>query len=110
MDLAGWLWLALGGAACAVAVWSWLGRTPRARWWFGRSGFYPLVLGALPGFGLLLVVGGLYRLLGSGAEAFLVPFFLIGAVITFIGIAHPRWWGPGWFRRAPSGGSGRRGA
>ena len=64
----------------------------------------------LPGFGLLLVVGGLYRLLGSGAEAFLVPLFVVGAAVTFIGVIHPRWWGPGWFRRAPSGRSRMRGA
>jgi len=110
MDLAGWLWLAVGVVACAVAVWSWLGRTPRARWWFGRSGYYPLVLGALPGFGLLLVAAGLYRLLGSGAEVFLMPLFVVGAAVTFIGIIHPHWWGPGWFRRAPSGRSRMRGA
>ncbi len=109
MDLTGWGWLVVGLACCTLAAWSWLGRTPRARWWFGRSGYYSLVLGALPGFGLLLVVGGLYRLLGSGAKPFLVPFFLIGAGVTFIGIVHPRWWGPGWFRRARSGRSAMRG-
>ena len=106
MDPIGWFWLVIGVGACALAAWSWLGRTPRARWWFGRSGLYPLVLGALPGFGLLLVVGGLYRLLGSWADALLVPLFVVGALVTFIGVLHPRWWGPGWFRRAPSGRSG----
>jgi hypothetical protein len=110
VNVAGWSWLLVGLLACAVAAWSWLGRTPAARWWFGRSGYYPLVLGALPGFGLLLVVGGLYRLLSSGANVFLMPFFLAGVVVTFVGILHPRWWGPGWFRRAPSGGSRTHGA
>lgn len=103
MELTGWAWLVLGVVACAVAAWCWLGRTPRARWWFRRTGYYPLVLGALPGFGVLLLVGGLYRLLGSGVEGYLTPFFLVGAVILFIGVIHPRWWGPGWFRRAPTG-------
>ncbi len=110
MDLAGWVWLVVGLAAVSLAAWSWLGRTPAARWWYGRSGFYPLVLGVLPGFGLLLVVAGLYRLLGGDADALLVPLFVVGAATTFIGVAHPRWWGPGWYRRALSGGSRMSGA
>src|SRR3978361_48037 len=107
MDLSGWACLVLGVAACAVAAWCWLGRTPRARWWFKRSGYYPLVLGALPGFGILLIVGGLYRLLGSGSEAYLAVFFVIGAAVLFIGGVPPGGWGPGWFRRAAPSSSSR---
>ena len=103
MELTGWVWLVLGIGLCGVAAWSWLGRTPRARWWFKRSGYYPLVLGALPGFGILLLVGGLYRLLGSDSEGYLAPLFVVGAAVLLIGVVHPRWWGPGWFRRAPDG-------
>lgn len=64
-----------------------------------------MVLGALPGLGLLLVVGGLNRILGDSSEPFLVPIFLAGAAILFIGVVHPRWWGPRWFRQAPGDGS-----
>jgi hypothetical protein len=40
----------------------------------------------------------------------IVLLFVVGAAVTFIGIIHPHWWGPGWFRRAPSGRSRMRGA
>lgn len=90
-----------GVAALALTGWSWAGRSPGARWWFHRQGYHSLVLGALPGMGLLLVVGAVVGLAGGRAVGLLVPLFLVGVVIVFVGIARPPWWGPRWFRESP---------
>lgn len=77
-------------AVLALTGWSWAGRSPSARWWFHRQGYHSLVLGALPGMGLLLVVGAIVGLTGGRATGLLTPMFLIGVAIVFVGIAHPR--------------------
>jgi hypothetical protein len=105
MDRSGWAFLVVGVAAAVFTTWCWLGHTPAARWWSKRSGYHALVLGALPGFGILLVVAGLYRLLGSDSEPYLMALFVVGAAVLFIGVVHPSWWGPGWFRRGRSSSS-----
>lgn len=105
-DGGAWFGLVAGIVALALAAWSWAGRSPRARWWYRSEGYYPLVLGALPGMGLLLVVGFAYRLTGRSELGVLAPFFFVGLAVIVLGIVHPSWWGPGWFRASPE--SGRR--
>ncbi len=61
------------------------------------------MLGALPGFGLLLCVGGIYQM-NRDAEPYLVPFFLLGFLVLIVGVIRPAWWGPRWFRSSPEGG------
>lgn len=102
-DAGDWVGLGAGIVALVLAAWSWAGRSPRARWWFRREGYHSMVLGGLPGFGLLLVVGFAYKLTGESALAVIAPLFLAGIAVVLLGILQPSWWGPSWFRAAPEG-------
>lgn len=98
--------IALAGAGMlAVAVWSWAGRSARARRWARRPWGPRMRLGLLPGGGLLLLFGSLGTLfdLSQGPTVLklgLSFLFFFGLLLVAIGGLSwvPRWWGPRWYR------------
>jgi len=96
----------VGTALLALFAWCWAGRSRGARWWATRRFGPQLVLGVVPGLGLIVVSGGVLTLAGTAAALPLTPLFLVGAVLELAGIFDllPRRWGPAWYRgRARSG-------
>jgi hypothetical protein len=102
----------LGAALLALSAWCWAGRSSGARWWSGRPFGARLMLGLVPGLGLLVCtvgLGVLFGLSGPLASVLLAVPFLIGLLLELAGMFAliPRWWGPGWYRRSPAGKRGR---
>jgi hypothetical protein len=106
-DGASWLYIVFGVLLLLIVTWSWSGATVGSRWWVKNignkrgSGFHPLVLGFLPGLGMLSIAGGIYHLVSHNSPWMVLAYilFIAGTLIFFGGIFfHPRWWGPRWFR------------
>lgn len=100
----------IGAGLLALFAWCWLGRARSARWWATRRFGPQLVLGVIPGLGLIVVAAGVLTLAGTGAALPLTPLFLAGAVLELAGIFDllPHWWGPAWYRSRPRGRAGNR--
>jgi hypothetical protein len=97
------------GLFCLVfTVWTWRGRTARARWWAASPFFGVLVaLVAVPGIGGITLGAALFE---WGVPMWLCsPLLLAGFVSTFWGFVidvialfwwpAQRLWGPGWYSR-----------
>jgi hypothetical protein len=93
----------IGVCLLAVSVWGWAGRSRMARWWVGRPFGPQLVLGLLPGLGLLVLGGGLLALAGTAVALAVALPMLLGAVLELAGMSSllPGWWGPKWYRQLP---------
>lgn len=94
------LWIvALGGALLGFASWSSLGRSPAARWWVRSWEGDALVLGIVPGMGLVLFGLGLVAVFDGALQTVGSLLWLCGFPLFLIGFITPRWWGPRWYRR-----------
>lgn len=97
----------IGVALLVLTAWSWRGQTARSRWWVPTLGGRHLVLGVLPGLGVLVSGGGLMAMTRGMGEALFgatvlvvgLPM-LVGVVLEFAGMFGllPKWWGPRWYR------------
>lgn len=94
------LWiLLLGGALVGLALWSWLGRSRAARWWVRTWEGDSLVLGILPGTGLVLFGLGLVAVFDGALQTVGSLLWLCGFPVFLIGFITPSWWGPAWYRQ-----------
>jgi len=98
------LWIPLlGGALLAFSAWGWLGRTAASRWWVRTWEGDSLVLGVLPGMGLLLFGLGIVAVFDNALLQTMGSFlWLAGFPVFLLGFLTPRWWGPAWYRRMSS--------
>lgn len=97
------LWIVLLGAALiGFAGWSWLGRSRPARWWVRSWEGDSLVLGVLPGMGLVLFGLGLVAVFDGPLQIVGSLLWLCGFPLFLIGFITPRWWGPAWYRHMSS--------
>lgn len=90
--------VAAGTIMLVVFVWSWLGRGAGARWWAKPDMTPAIVMGILPGVGLLLFAVGCSRAFGSPVSELAAPFVLLGLVAGVVGFWFPRLWAPRWFK------------
>jgi hypothetical protein len=93
--------VAIGAALLGLAIWAWRGRTRRSRWWVRSPGGAQVMLGLVPGLGLIILGVGLLTLIGPWFVAVIGLPLLFGAVLEFAVIFAqlPRWWGPRWYRQ-----------
>ena len=89
----------LGGALLAFAAWGWLGRSHASRWWVRSWEGDSLVLGVVPGMGLVLFGLGLVAVSDGPLKTVGSLLWLAGFPVFLLGFVTPRWWGPGWYRR-----------
>ncbi|MGH8793271.1 MAG: hypothetical protein ACRDXX_11575 [Stackebrandtia sp.] len=100
----------LGVALVAAFVWAWRGRSRRSRWWVGSAFGPQLMLGVVPGLGLLIFCAGMLTLAeGAGSPLFDATAFavavalpmLFAVALEFAGIfaLMPKWWAPRWYRQ-----------
>jgi hypothetical protein len=90
----------IGAALLGLAIWAWLGRTRRSRWWVRSPYGDQVMLGVVPGIGLIVFCVGLLTLTGPWITLLIALPVLFGAALEFsvIFARLPRWWGPKWFR------------
>jgi hypothetical protein len=89
----------LGGALLTFAAWGWLGRSHASRWWVRSWEGDSLILGVLPGMGLVLFGLGLVAVFNGPLQTIGSLLWLAGFPVFVLGFLTPRWWGPGWYRR-----------
>ncbi|HEX6467579.1 MAG TPA: hypothetical protein VF069_00680 [Streptosporangiaceae bacterium] len=97
----------MGAMLLVVFGWSWAGRSDGARWWVGWPEGRGLMLGAVPGLGLLIFTIGLaivFDLSGPVISPLLAVPLLVGVVLLLAGGLDllPKWWGPAWFKKLPA--------
>ncbi|HEU0286394.1 MAG TPA: hypothetical protein VFR22_05060 [Nocardioidaceae bacterium] len=92
--------VAIGMVLLALSIWAWRGRSRRSRWWVGSPYGGQVMLGLVPGLGLIILSMGLLTLIGPWFTAVAGLPILFGAalVLAVIFARLPRWWGPGWYR------------
>jgi hypothetical protein len=90
----------VGPGLLTLSAWCWAGRSRGARWWAGRPFGPQLMLGVVPGLGLIALSVGVVTLAGTSVALVVVLPFLFGALLELAGMLDvlPRWWGPGWYR------------
>jgi len=95
------LWIPLlGGVLLVLSIWGWLGRTRASRWWVRTWEGDSLVLGVLPGMGLVLFGLGIFAVVDNALLETIGSFvWLAGFPVFLLGFLTPRWWGPAWYRR-----------
>src|SRR5699024_1670646 len=70
-----------------------------SRWWYRDIyGSDSMAMGFFPGVGLVLFGVGLYRVLPDSSIGLAFPFFVIGALVTMIGMVLPFLWGPRFYK------------
>jgi hypothetical protein len=90
----------IGAALLALSVWAWRGRSPRSRWWVRSPFGDQVMLGVVPGIGLIVFCVGVLTATGPWMTLLIALPVLFGAALEFsvIFARLPRWWGPRWFR------------
>jgi|SRR5690625_1388037 len=91
---------AVGGVLLLfLFVWSWRGKTYRARWWHKDiNGSDSMAMGIFPGAGVVLIgVAGL-RAFPDAVSGIPIFVIVVGALGGMIGAVVPRLWGPGWYK------------
>jgi hypothetical protein len=90
----------IGAALIALAVWAWRGPSRRSRWWVRSPFGDQVMLGVVPGIGLIVFCVGLLTVTGPWLTPLIVLPVLFGAALecSVIFARLPRWWGPRWFR------------
>lgn len=101
-----------GAALIAAACWAWAGRSAAARWWVDTGSTRRLMLGVVPGLGVLVLCGGMLALTEKHFRSVFDTLALVVAlpmlaavvleVVSMLGLL-PRWWGPKWYRDAVKG-------
>jgi hypothetical protein len=93
--------VAIGAGLLLLSVWAWRGRSRRSRWWVRSPFGGQVMLGLVPGLGLIILGAGLLTLVGPWFTAVVALPVLFGAALEFAVIFArlPHWWGPRWYRR-----------
>ena len=91
----------VGAALLLLSIWAWRGRSRRSRWWVRSPFGGQVMLGLVPGLGLIILGVGLLTLVGPWFTAVIALPVLFGAALEFAVIFArlPHWWGPRWYRR-----------